>query len=286
MGEANVVSFDRAMRMRSAEEPPRHVTEVELRARQESVPLEDCHVALHRISCEITTKTKRFALFNDLSAAFPKGRHIVVLGHKGSGKSVLFELMLRERSPTRGDVLGASRLSWPVHSVGFLDQRLSVRQNTIFVSRILGMSASKLMYSVQRFCDLSDRQLNEKTKAIPGPARRRMGIVFLLAADFDCHMIDSALKAGQFGLEGADADAFEAAILGRDYIFAVSNPKQIPSNADLAYILYDGRLYYFDDIVQAVEIFEALPEPLDPGGSRGKRDEDDDDDAPVSEEGF
>jgi ABC-type polysaccharide/polyol phosphate transport system ATPase subunit len=160
-----------------------------------------------------------------------------------------------------------------------------MRDNLVFVSRLLGFDARRLIYAVQRFCDLTEKQMRVKVKEVPPVARKRAGLVVCLAADFDCHLIDGGLNMRNFGAEGAEAQSIERAIFGRDYIFATSAVKQLPQNCDLAYILYDGRLYYFDDIQAAVDIFTALPVPIDPGGGRKKR-EDEDDDEPVDDTAF
>lgn len=277
MGEANIVAFDTALRLRGVQ-GGRVITEAELARRQRSVPLEDCHAALERVTVEIALKTRRFSLFHDLSAVFPKGRRIGVLGHKGSGKSTLFDLILKKRMPSRGMVLRASRLSFPLHRSDFIDNRLSLRDSIIFVSRVLGVDATRLVVAVQRFSDLTEKQMRAKVKELPSVARRRAGLVVALAADFDCHLIDGALNMRHLEAEGAEAEAIERAVFGRDYIIATSVIKQLPGNCDLAYILYDGRLYYFDDIQTATDIFTALPVPVDPGaGNRRKREDEDDD---------
>lgn len=279
MADANIVAFDPGLRVRPAA-PIRHVVdEAELALRQQTVPLEDCHVAFERITVTIKLKKRSFTLFHDLSVVFPKGRKIVVLGHKGSGKTTLIDLALRRRAPNKGSVFGTSRLSFPIARSDFIDLKQTVRDNLMFVSRVLDLDYKRLTYAVQRFCSLNDKQLRTKVKEISGNTRRRLGLMIALAADFDCHLIDGALLMKQFGADGEDAEAIEGAVFGRDYICALSTLKNVPDNADLAYILYNGRLYYFDDIKLAMDVFAALPVPEDPGAGERKQEGDEDDDA-------
>ncbi|WP_108659024.1 ATP-binding cassette domain-containing protein [Acuticoccus kandeliae] len=283
MSGAQIVSFEDVMRARAADSS--HVIdEAELRARQKTIPLKDCHAAFENLTFEIRTKKRRIPIFHDLSATFPKGRKIVVLGHKGSGKSTLFTLLLQQAPPTRGEVHVNSRLSWPIHLMTFMEPRLSVRQNAIFFARILGVDPAGLIHSIQSFCGLSHRAMEDSVKSLPTIMRRRMGIIVALAANFDCLLIDSPFRASGFGLKGDQGAKFEELILSYDYIISVSSAKQIPPNADLAYLLYNGHLYHFDDVALAASVFGSLPVPVGADAGRQQQADDDAEDDEVREE--
>jgi len=286
MSDGDVVTFDTARASGAHGGGAHALTDRRLRRRQATIPLSQCHAAFERMSYEIRTKTRRFTLFHDLSVGFPKGRHITLLGHKGSGKTAMFELLLKERPPTRGRVHVTSRLSWPVHLVKYLDPRLSVRQNVIFVSHVLGVDTGRLLAAVERFCQLDRRRTLEPLSAIPMMVKRRLGVLIVMAADFDCLLIDHPMRGKMFGLDGKAAAELEETILRRDYIASVTNPRNIPSNCDLAYLLYDGRLYMYEDVDEAVSVFKALPEPEVPGGLEPRAETEDDDEAEYREEGF
>lgn len=285
MSGATILPFEDAMRQ-SVPGRSRLITDAQLRRQQRTVALGRCHAAFDSMSFEFKTKARRFSVFQNLSVAFPKGRKIVVLGHKGSGKSVMFELLTRERSPTRGRVVINSRLSWPIHATRFLDPKLSVRENVKFIAHVMGVDAFLLVDSVQKFCELSSKRLDENSQGLSQPIRRRVGAVIALAAQFDCLLFDMPLKAQLYGLKGAKGDRFEELILGHDYICAIPHPKHVPFNCDLAYILYDGRLYQFEDVLQAVSIFDELPEPAAPGLQRKGAEEENEDDDDEFRDGF
>ena len=286
MSENNVITLDTTRRPARGGDDQRVMTERWLRGRQATLQMDECHAACHRLSYQIRTKTRRFTLFHNLSVGFPKGRRIALLGHKGSGKTALFELLLKERPPTRGRVIVNSRLSWPVHSVKYFDARLTVRQNVIFVSHVLGVDAGRLLTAVQRFCQIDRRQTEEPLSSLPVMIKRRLGIIIVLAADFDCLLIDNPLKGQMFGFSGDEASEFEQRILSTDYIAAVTMPRQMPPNCDLVYLLYDGRLYMYEDVDEAVRVYRTLPEPEAPGGMGQRSNDRDDDDSDQREEGL
>lgn len=264
MSEANVVSLQDAIRNRAAEETPT-VSIEELQARQTSLPIERCHVALDRVTFHIKTRKRRYSLFEDLSVAFPKGRKIVVYGHKGSGKTTLANLMIGRLMPLRGRILGGKGLSWPIHQSTYFDARATVKENLVFCARtLLNADPSRVLDMATVFCDLTPEAMVDQLGLLHPLIRRRLGYLIVLMADFDCHLVDSPFKGQAVGFTGTEAEQFEAFGLNRDYIMLLAQPHLTPHNADLAYLLYDGRLYMFEDIFSAIDLFKALPVPDTP----------------------
>jgi ABC-type polysaccharide/polyol phosphate transport system ATPase subunit len=275
---SNIVSFEEVLRGR-VEEPPHVLSIEELEERQSSLPLSACHAALDNVSVIYRTKAVRLPLFTRLSAVFPKNRKIVILGHKGSGTEILIELLLRRRAPNKGEVYINSRLSWPASRTDIIEKRLSYRANALFIADVFGLSPSRFVQMVQEFCELSPRQLRDKVSNMPIQYRRRLAFAMLIAGDFDCHIFDSMFRAFPMQFTGAQAAQIEALALSRDFIMTIHTPKHIPPMADLAYILYDGRLYMFEDVSEAARVFMALPVPSSPMvPPQAQETEDDDDD--------
>lgn len=265
MSEASVVSFQDAVRSRRPA-PSRRLTEEELRSRQTSIPLTHCHVALDNVSFQVKTKKRRFFVFSELSVAFPVGRKIGILGHKESGKSTLVKLIKRQALPTAGRIHKGEGVSWPLSWTQFFQPRLTLAANLRFVSEVLLQTSAKhTMDLVACFCDLDTRRLQEPFANLSPPLARRVGFVMANLAGFNCFLIDGPYRGTMLDFKGEDAERFEEMAFSRDYISVCAAPKLLPSNVDLIYILYDGRLFMFEDIEVAKQTFHALPTPEAPG---------------------
>lgn len=276
MSELNVVSLEDALRARS--EPSVSVSLEALQRHQATIPMDRCHAAFVNLSYELELKTQRIPVFHDLSAAFPRGRKIALLGHSGAGKGTILELLQQRIAPTKGHVHIKSRISWPAQSMQFLDQRLSVRDNASFLSSVIGLSQRKFMNAVIEFCDLNQKSLNEPVRNLPIWARRRLAFLTLVSCNFDLHLMAQPFRPQAMSLTAAETAHAEALLFGRDYLITLDQPSRMPANCDLVFILYNGWLYGFDDVGEAASVFDALPVPKSVSSRKQTSEEDDDDD--------
>jgi len=275
MSQATVVSFEDAVRNRDGGAQEHHViSEEELRARQTRIHINRCHAALDKVNVTLQLKTQRINVFHDLSVGFPKGRKMVMFGHEGSGRGTVMDLLQRRLAPDQGRVHIKSNISWPVGSLAFADPRVTLRENTLFIAHILGLSADKLIAAMLNFLELEPQSLKEPFKSLPVLARRRYGVFIAIVCDFDLLLFKGPLKPHTLKLDEMQGEELKKRMLTRDYLMSVDNARTVPADANLAYILYEGRLYYFTDVGEAAAIFESLPPPKNaPVRSKGESDD-------------
>lgn len=281
MSNATVVSFEDAIRARADAEPV-VLDPAKLRAKQGRVDFANCHAALNRITVTKKLKTQEIMVFHDLSLAIPKGRKIVVLGHRSSGKDTLLNLIQRKLLPKRGKVWVNSRISWPVPMTKFFDMNATVRENALFFARIIGVDAKKFIVTLLAFTELDQKILKEPLRNMPDWARKRFGLLCLLHCDFDLHLVTGKFKAESLKIDEEGVARVNELVYGGDYLATAEQPKSIPGNCNLAYLLFEGLLYQFEDVSEAVAVFETLPKPK-VGPARSKDDDDDDDDDEIGE---
>ncbi len=285
MSQATVVSFEDAIRNRDGgASEQRVVTEEELLSRQTRIHINRCHAAFDKVEVTLQLKTKRISIFKDLSVGFPKGRKIVLLGHEGSGRGTIMELLQQVRAPTSGRVTVKSKISWMLGSSNFADQRISLRDNTLFIAHVLGLSADATIAATLSFLELEPKSLKEPFRSLPPATRRRYAYLITLLCDFDFLLFNGPFKPASLRLDEEQAQSVKKRLMAKDYLMSVNARKNIPENANMAYVLYEGRLYHFNDVEEAASVFEALPPPKDaPNPTRGEANDafDDDENADI-----
>ena len=86
---------------------------------------------------------KRVVL-DDVSAIFPTGRSVGILGLNGAGKSTLLRLISGVEPPDHGKVVRHVRVSWPIGFGGGMHNSMTGRENARFIARIYGASPKKI----------------------------------------------------------------------------------------------------------------------------------------------
>jgi len=90
-------------------------------------------------------KGSRKPVIGGLSAVFPSGRNIAVMGRNGAGKSTLLKIIGGSLRPDFGEIVRHGRVSWPLGFAGGFHGALTGLQNTRFVGRIYGVDTDELV---------------------------------------------------------------------------------------------------------------------------------------------
>ena len=90
-------------------------------------------------------KGQRRTVADDITATFPTGTSVALLGRNGAGKSSLLKMIAGTLYPTSGQILSTGTISFPVGFAGSFHGDLSGAQNARFVARIYGVDTEELL---------------------------------------------------------------------------------------------------------------------------------------------
>ena len=96
-------------------------------------------IHLDRLTKYFPMRGGRKIIVENLTATFPTGASVALLGRNGAGKSTLLKLIAGTIRPTSGQVLSTGTISYPVGFAGSFHPDLTGVQNTRFVGRLYGV---------------------------------------------------------------------------------------------------------------------------------------------------
>lgn len=177
----------------------------------------------------------------------PAGRSIGLLGRNGAGKSTLLRMIAGTQSPSRGRIVVAGSISWPVGFAGSFHPDLSAAQNIRFVARVYGVDSDELLAFAKEFCELGAHfHLPCRTYSSGMLARLAFGASMGIA--FDTYLVDEVTAVGDEVFRAKSNEMFLARMARSGAIVVNHAPEVIRQLCDCVLVLEDGRLEFFDTV--------------------------------------
>lgn len=214
--------------------------------------LSDCNVLFDSVDLRLKAGKKRTTVFEGMSAILPKGRHLAIFGNKGSGKTSLVQLIAGIQTPTRGHVYRDPKISWPLGFSGFLDTKLSPRDNLVFMAGVHDLKLDRMLDMVHWLSAIGPG-FDAPLRKLRGSDRTRFAVAVCLAIGFDCYLVEEAVPIHNRGFAPDVLEAIEAHMLNKDMILVTSNVEHAAQWCDCAGVIEDRRIVFYDDFEEAMQ---------------------------------
>lgn len=199
----------------------------------------------------------RKTVLENVNLTFNRGDRVGVLGRNGAGKTTLIKMIGGVIMPTSGRVVRKMSCSWPLGFTGGFQGSLTGYDNARFIARIYGQDYDDMRVFVEEFTELG-RQLRMPVKTYSAGMRARLAFGLSLAIEFDCYLIDEVIMVGDRNFQAkCHTEIFEKRH-DRALLLATHGPDYIREYCNLAVVIRNGRAEVYDDIEQALAIYETL----------------------------
>lgn len=212
---------------------------------------------------ELQNVTKAYPLsrgyhvvLDDISAVFPEGVSVGILGRNGAGKSTMLRILGGAEQPDSGKVLRSGRVSWPIGFAGGFNGSLTGEENCRFAARIYGADIDEVIEYSQDFAEIGD-YFRMPVRTYSSGMRARLAFGLSMAIDFDTYLVDEVTAVGDSSFQAKCRQAF-AERRERSSVIIVSHQlSTIRAYADHVALINHGRLRFFDNIEKAAKAYEA-----------------------------
>jgi len=214
-------------------------------------------ISLENISKRYKTNAGYHSVLENVSAVFPAGHSVGILGMNGSGKSTLIRIIGDAEPPDSGHVTRGGRVSWPLGYAGGFQASLTARENARFVARIYGESTDYVEEFTQAFAELG-KYFDVPLRSYSAGMRARFAFSVSLACNFDYYLVDEALETGDARYKEKFRRAFEERRENASVILVSHNEQTVRRTCDMAAILHNGKLDMYDDLKEAMYFYKLL----------------------------
>jgi len=192
-----------------------------------------------------------------LSLSLPRGRALGLLGRNGAGKTTLMDLVAGTLRPDHGRIERGGSVSFPVGFAGGFHRDLSGAQNIRFLARVYGVDPEALVAFVADFAELG-AQFHQPIRTYSSGMRARLGFGAAMGLPFDLYLIDEATSVGDAQFKAKSKALFRARMQAASGIMVSHNLRDLRKFCDAGLLLHEGRLWFFDQIEDAIAAHEDI----------------------------
>jgi capsular polysaccharide transport system ATP-binding protein len=200
-------------------------------------------------------KGVRKTIIDDVSLTIPRGKSVGLLGRNGAGKSTLLQIIAGTLDLDSGRIVKEGKISWPLGFQGSFQGNLSGEQNVRFVARIYGVDTEELVAYVKEFAELGEFfQAPVRTYSSGMKARLAFGVS--MGVRFDYYLVDEITAVGDTNFKRKSQKVFKERLSGSDVIMVSHSSQALRDYCSTGIVLEDGKLTYYDDLEQAIDVHE------------------------------
>ena len=201
----------------------------------------------------------RKVVIDNLNLELPSGKALALLGRNGAGKSTLMQIVSGTLPPDSGRVITDGAISWPIGLGGALHPDLTGAQNVRFIARIYGIDSDSLCAFVQDFAELG-AHFQMPLRSYSSGMRSRLAFGASMGIPFDTYLVDEVTSVGDARFRAKSKAIFRERMKTSGAIMVSHNMRELQEFCDAGLVLENGRMYYFEDLTEAIALHQALME--------------------------
>ena len=202
-------------------------------------------------------KGRRTLVADRISAEFPTGASVALLGRNGAGKSTLLRMIAGTVSPSSGRVLSDGTISWPVGFAGSFHPELTGAQNVRFVARIYGVDTDELIDYVADFAELG-QHYHQPFGSYSSGMRSRLAMGTSMGIHFDTYLVDEVTSVGDANFRAKSQRVFAERMARSSAIVVSHSMPMIRNMCTMGAVLHQGRLTLHQNLDEAIAMHEEI----------------------------
>ena len=194
---------------------------------------------------------------DNINVDFEAGKVIGLLGRNGAGKSSLMRMVAGTMRHDSGTIEIDGTVSWPVGVSGSFHADLTGAQNTKFLARIYGIDTDELRAYVEEFAELG-QHFHMPVRTYSSGMKSRLAFGVSMGIKFDVYLVDEVTSVGDASFRKKSMAVFRDRMESSGALLVTHNLRVITNVCDAACILEDGKLTYYEDVTEAVEVHRQI----------------------------
>ncbi len=214
-------------------------------------------IRLDNVSKTFWVRGEPRVVADGITATFPTGARVGLMGINGAGKSSLLSMIAGTLEPDTGSVVSTGTISWPVGFRGSFHKDLTGAQNIRFIARIYGVDTEELSAFVEDFAELG-HQYYQPFRGYSSGMRSRLSFGVSMGIRFDTYLVDEATSVGDAAFKAKSRRVFMDRMQNGGAVYVSHSMNKLRQLCTMGAVLDQGRLYVYDDLEEAIAHHEAI----------------------------
>jgi len=199
----------------------------------------------------------RKIVIDNLNMTLPTGHSLALLGRNGAGKSTLLQMIAGTMRPDSGRIVSDGTISWPVGFAGSFHRELTGAQNIRFIARIYGVDTDSLLAFVEDFAELG-KHFHMPVRSYSSGMRSRLTFGASMGIRFDTYLVDEVTAVGDKIFKRKSQAIFTERVKTSSAILVSHSMDQVRAFCNAGIVLENGRLFYFEDLEEAIDLHDRI----------------------------
>ncbi|WP_111559270.1 ABC transporter ATP-binding protein [Paracoccus sediminilitoris] len=210
-------------------------------------------IHLQNICKSYTLNGRRKVVADNITATFPSGVSVALLGRNGAGKSSLLRMISGAMLPSSGKILSTGTISWPVGFAGSFNGELTGEQNCRFVARVYGVNTRQLLAFVEDFAELGDH-FYLPFRSYSSGMKSRLAFGLSMAVPFDTYLVDEVSAVGDAAFKAKSNRVFNERMSRSGAVVVSHSMGMLRATCHAGAVLEDGKLTFMPDLEEAIAL--------------------------------
>ncbi len=212
-------------------------------------------ISLRSVTRTFQVGAESTPVFDEVTVDLPTDRHCAILGAEQTGKSVLVRILSGVEEASRGEIVRYANLSFPVGFVRAFRAQLTARQNLEHAARLYGADPYEVAGFVEGVTGFGPL-MNEPIRRLQLRDRVTLAYAMSYAIPFDCYLIDENIALGGPDFREVCHAMFAHRAKQAGFLLATRHVRKALDYCDTAAVILDGKIVLFEDMMEAVEVYQ------------------------------
>lgn len=215
-------------------------------------------IKLKNLTKSYKTKVGRNWVFKDVTLNIPE-ENVGILGPNGSGKSTLLKIIGGIDYPDYGILECHKTISWPLGLKSGFIRDLTAKENCSLILQLHGLEHKLIKRKLSYIKEISGigNYFDEPVKYFSSGMGSRIGFALSMAFDFEILLMDEITAVGDQAFQTQAKELLDEKRGGTKIIFVSHSLLSMQKFCDSGIILRNGSLEYYDDIKEAIKIYNT-----------------------------